>query len=108
VYLLGDINNHMLAVMAETEEISTGPNQGASVPTSRRSSRSRRRSSANRNTLTRILSGNHLDDHSHYLHHPHEKDAFGDEESSDGGDLPEKESDETGEDLEGVPSEEGL
>jgi hypothetical protein len=33
--------------------------------------------------MSRILSGNHLDDHGHYLHHPHDEEALVDDESSD-------------------------
>ena len=98
----------MLTVMMETKEISTGPKQGTSVPASRRSSRSRRPSSVSRNTLTRILSGNHLDDYSQYVHHPHDNDAVEDEESSEGGDLTEKEPKENVGDREGLPCEASL
>jgi hypothetical protein len=33
--------------------------------------------------MSKILSGNHLDDHGHYLHHPYDEQAVADEERFD-------------------------
>lgn len=44
--------------------------------------------------LNKILSGNHLDDHSHYRHHLDDDEAVTDEESSSDVDLEEKDAEE--------------
>lgn len=76
----------------------TRRNTGATERLSRASSRASR---ASQPRITRLLSGNHLDDHGHYHHHAHEADAesFGsesddssstEEESTDTQGIPEK------------------
>jgi hypothetical protein len=71
---------------------------GASRAASRRSSRtggSRSRPSSPAR-LTRLLSGNHLDDHGHYHHHPDEQGAIDDdgESSTEDEDVSEKDDEE--------------
>lgn len=82
--------------MADAEEQPPNSRRGTSGATSRRSSRATRtgsRPSSPSRQLSRILSGNHLDDHGHYRHHPHDEEAIADEESSDV-DLEEKDTEE--------------
>lgn len=62
---------------------------------SRRSSRSRANSSPSRRQLNRVLSGNYLDDHSHYDHHPHSEAGVDDADCSDDAELTEKDSRDT-------------
>lgn len=64
---------------------------------SRRSSRTDGSRPSSPTRLRRLLSGNYLDDHSHYHHHPEDQSAIDDGESSDsspedGDDLSEKDS----------------
>jgi hypothetical protein len=72
--------------MADAEEKPPNSRRGTSGAASRRSSRTTRtgsRPSSPSRQLTKILSGNHLDDYGHYRHHPHDEEAIADEESSD-------------------------
>jgi hypothetical protein len=80
--------------------------RGTSGAASRRSSRTgtTSRPSSPSRQLTRLLSGNHLDDHSHYRHHAHDEEAIDDQESSDDIDL-EKDERETDEGLSPTSSE---
>ena len=82
--------------MTNAEEKPPNSRRGTSGATSRRSSRATRtgsRPSSPSRQLSRILSGNHLDDHGHYRHHPHDEEAITDDESSDA-DLEEKDTEE--------------
>lgn len=91
--------------MVDVEEKSRS-RRGTSGAASRRSSRTgtTSRPVSPSRQLTRLLSGNHLDDHSHYRHHAHDEEAVDDQESSEGIDL-EKQQGETEEDLTSISSE---
>ena len=72
--------------MADAEEKPPNYRRGTSGATSRRSSRATRtgsRPSSPSRQLSRILSGNHLDDHGHFRHHSRDEEAITDEEISD-------------------------
>ena len=72
--------------MADAEEKPPNSRRGTFGTASRRSSRTTRtgsRPSSPSRQMSRILSGNHLDDHGHYLHHPYDEEAIADEESPD-------------------------
>lgn len=81
------------------------PRSRGRTAASRRSSRataSRSRASSRDRDLSRVLSGNHLDDHSHYIHHSQEERALTDDESTDGAELDERDSEDAKVDLEAV------
>jgi hypothetical protein len=82
--------------MTDAEKKPPNSRRGTSGAASRRSSwtaRTGSRPSSPSRQLNKILSGNHLDDHGHYRHHPHDEEAVADEESSDV-DVEEKDTDE--------------
>jgi hypothetical protein len=72
--------------MTDAKEKPPNSRRSTSGATSRRSSwtaRTGSRPSSPSRQLNKILSGNHLDDHGHYRHHPHDEEAVANEESSD-------------------------